>query len=123
MGSVRGHPLLVEHLLTDVRESDPSMPARYDAERGYSVTPTGDRSWKASCRETRTSSEVQAERDDSDQDLGTRTTTFVQAEADDWQPSGIDRTETAIRGEHLDFDAWASTTTMTKVQNEAEDRD
>jgi len=51
MGSVRGHPLLVEHLLTDVRESDPSMPARYDAERGYSVTPTGDRSWKASCRE------------------------------------------------------------------------
>ncbi len=117
--------LFAERFLIDVREAAGEVSPIYDEELGYSVT--SDRRpyvEVATAGETRTASEVQAERDDADDDVRTRTTTFVQAEADDWEASVyLNRTETAIRGEQPDYDNWASTTTMTKVQHEAEDRD
>lgn len=117
--------LFAERFLTEVREATSGTTPIYNEELGYSIT-SDHRPYVESAREgeTRTASEVQAERDDSDEDVRTRTTTFVQAEADDWEGARfVGRTETAIRGEQPDYDSWAATSTMTKVQNESEDRD
>lgn len=117
--------LFAEQFLTEIREMTIVNPPTYDEELGYSIT-SDRRAYVevANAGETRTASEVQAERDDSDEDVRTRTTTFVQAEADDWEGASLlARTETAIRGEQPDYDNWAGTTTMTKVHNESEDRD
>lgn len=125
MTSIRTSVLFAERFLTDLKETGGVSLARYDEELGYSLGSDGQPFVDSGVAgETRTASEVQAERDDADDDVKTRTTTFVQAEADDWEAFAIQtRTETAVRAEHPDYDTWAGTSTMTKVQNEAEDRD
>lgn len=117
--------LFAEQFLVETRGAPSELPPIYDEVVGYNVTSDGRPYVEmAVAGETRTTSEVQAERDDADDDARTRTTTFVEAESDDWEASFYPtRTETAIQGEQPDYDNWASTTTMTKVQNESEDRD
>lgn len=119
------HSLFAEQFLVETRGGPSERPPIYDEEAGYSATSDGRPYVEiAAAGETRTASEVQAERDDADDDVRTPTTTFVEAEADDWEASFyLTRTETAVRGEQPEYVNWASTTTMTKLQNESEDRD
>lgn len=118
--------LFLEGLLADIVDGRAAASPRYVEDLGYSVAPDGSPYVESvSAGETITATEIRAEQDDADEEpRGTRTLTFVQAEAEDWEASfASGRTETAIRGEDPDFSEWAATTTFTKVQNEAEDRD
>ena len=118
--------LLVEELLVDPVEGRTPSPPRYVEDLGYSLAPDGRPYVEAtSAGETRTVTKIASEDDDSDQDsTRTRTFTFVAAEEEDWEARlALTGTETRIGSEDPDRAEWAVTRTLTKIQDEAEDRD
>ncbi len=117
--------LLVEELLVDPVEATGRSRPVYDETLGYSLAPDGRPYVEVTAAaETRTVSEVSSEDDDSDEEANrTSTFTFVQDEAEDWEDRLGMITETAIKAEDPDRSAWAATTTFTKIEAEAEDRD
>ena len=118
--------LLIEKLLSDSVEGSPSPSSIYVEDLGYSLAPDGSPYVEASSGGgTRTLSEIGGEEDDFDGAADSkRTFTFVATEEED-EEAGLDvlSTETAIRAEDPDRSEWAATTTFTKIENEAEDRE